>query len=259
MNVQNEPVHDRKRETPPALRWKLCDFQHRKSSFGNTFDCVEGIRFGNKFDWVKGVSHKSWRKRYSNRWRCGCRIKQQWLQEPIEGAWQSKVYLLCHAPSKSKCLLWSATALPAASCAQLPFGGAILFIDQMSPPKYLVNKSELLNQISSSPKNLQLPPPFQHNWWNLSKPIVSSWKQAFRNEESSHEPLRMTDDDDGDFLDTLQLSEKFSTLHSKPHWACSRPWSRFWRRRLHHRPHSPSLCTLPPQWGKQTYYRPAKG
>jgi len=50
MNVQNEPVHGMffvlKRETPPVWRWKLCEFQHRKSisRFGNKFDCGEGVR-----------------------------------------------------------------------------------------------------------------------------------------------------------------------------------------------------------------------
>jgi len=36
MNVRNEPVQETfcvvKRETPPVWRWKLCEFQHRKSS-----------------------------------------------------------------------------------------------------------------------------------------------------------------------------------------------------------------------------------
>jgi len=35
MNVRNEPLHDMacvvKRETPPVLRWKLCEVQNRKS------------------------------------------------------------------------------------------------------------------------------------------------------------------------------------------------------------------------------------
>jgi len=48
MNVQNEPIHDVacavKRETPPVWRWKLCEFEHQKIiSFGNKFDCVEGV------------------------------------------------------------------------------------------------------------------------------------------------------------------------------------------------------------------------
>jgi len=33
---------------------------------------------------------KSWRKRYSSTLRPWCRIKQNWLQEPIKGSWQSR-------------------------------------------------------------------------------------------------------------------------------------------------------------------------
>jgi len=58
--------------------------------------------------------------------RWGCRIKQNWLQEPIEGTWQS-----------SKCLHWFATPMPAASCAQLPFEGVILLREsKITPPNF---------------------------------------------------------------------------------------------------------------------------
>jgi len=45
----------------------------------------------------------------------GCKIKQNWLQEPIEGA-----------KHMSQCLHWSVTAMLASACAQLPFWGCIL-------------------------------------------------------------------------------------------------------------------------------------
>jgi len=58
---------------------------------------------------------KSWRKRYSNTMRMQNQAK---LAEPIEGTCQSQYYV----PALICDLHWSATAMPAASCAQLLFG-----------------------------------------------------------------------------------------------------------------------------------------
>jgi len=48
------------------------------------------------------------------------------------------------AKHTSKCLHWSATPLPAASCAQLPFKGvSLLSVSKMTPIFFLGSKSEI--------------------------------------------------------------------------------------------------------------------
>ena len=61
---------------------------------------------------------KRWKKRYSNT------LKMQNQAKLAAGAHRGH-----KAKHLSKCLHWCATAMPAASCAQLPFGGAILHIE----------------------------------------------------------------------------------------------------------------------------------
>jgi len=61
--------------------------------------------------------------------RCGCRIKKNWSRQM--------------AKHTSKCLYWSATPMPAASCALLTFLLLFFLYEQNNPPKYLGNKSEI--------------------------------------------------------------------------------------------------------------------
>jgi len=57
------------------------------------------------------------------------------------------------AKHMSKCLHWSGTAMPATSCVQLPFGGAILLIgSKIAPPNIWGTNLKLHTWISSSPK-----------------------------------------------------------------------------------------------------------
>jgi len=78
------------------------------------------------------------------------------VQQHDENAESSKTG--CRSPSwqgnmakhMSKCLHWSETAMPAAYCAQLPFGGLFCSYGANNPPKYLGNKSKIAHWNSPS-------------------------------------------------------------------------------------------------------------
>jgi len=72
MNVQNASVHVMacvvKCETPPILRWKLCEFQHRKSISDSGINLIvwrgsetfSGIKFGAVATSVRDIDCGDW-------------------------------------------------------------------------------------------------------------------------------------------------------------------------------------------------------
>ena len=84
------------------------------------------------------MATKSWRKGYSNT------TKMQNQAKLAVGAHQEHM-----AKLMSKFLHWSATAMPAASCAQLPFDGAFLLVgSKIAPPKIWGTNPKLFSWIS---------------------------------------------------------------------------------------------------------------
>jgi len=133
---------------------------------------------------------KRWRKRNSNTMRMQNQAKL--AAGACRGRMAEQMSRLMN-PCTHELMHWSATAVPAASCVQLPLGGAIFLVgSKIAPPNIQGRNLTLLTELSSSPnftyactyiyipKFFGLHPQIFRPWTPLekppsSKPIVYRW------------------------------------------------------------------------------------